>query len=240
MPGEAAHIAHLDGVNVVYVALDAPSSGRVRKADVSEAARVIAAELGYDLLLVFTNTGADQIHLIYPDLSRIYPDLSGPRIALRRMVVERGPHQRTAVQQVSNIYWEHQKTGSITAALGNAFDVEPVTKRFFAEYKRVFEQVEQSVTGFAAGEDEERRLFVQTLFNRLMFVYFLQRKGWLEFRSDKDYLKALWDDYRQKRHETDNFHLSRLRNLFFAGLNGAYPGFPDSSGVEITRHQCQW
>ena len=219
LPGEAAHIAHFDGVNVVYVALDAPSSGRVRKADVSEAARVIAAELGYDLLLVFTNTGADQIHLVYPDLS-------GPKIALRRMVVERGPHQRTAVQQVSNIYWEHQKTGSITAALGNAFDVEPVTKRFFAEYKRVFEQVEQSVTGFAAGEDEERRLFVQTLFNRLMFVYFLQRKGWLEFRSDKEYLKALWDDYRQKRHETDNFHLSRLRNLFFAGLNN-----PDSRDV---------
>ena len=149
LPAAAARIAQLDGVNVVYVALDAPANGRVRKADVSEAARVIAAELGYDLLLVFTNTGADQIHLVYPALS-------GPRIALRRMVVERGPHQRTAVQQVSNIYWEHQKTGSITAALGNAFDVEPVTKRFFAEYKRVFEQVEQSVTGFAASEDEDR------------------------------------------------------------------------------------
>ena len=211
LPGEAAHIAHLDGVNVVYVALDAPSSGRVRKADVSEAARVIAAELGYDLLLVFTNAGADQIHLVYPDLC-------GPWIALRRMVVEHGPHQRTAVQQVSNIYWEHQKTGSIIAALGNAFDVEPVTKRFFAEYKQVFEQVEQSVTGFAAGEDEERRLFVQTLFNRLMFVYFLQRKGWLEFEGNKDYLEALWGNY-ESTPEQANFYRDRLAHLFFFGLN---------------------
>ena len=55
LPDEAVHIAHLDGVNVVCVALDAPANGRVRKADVSETARVIAAELGYDLLLVFTN-----------------------------------------------------------------------------------------------------------------------------------------------------------------------------------------
>ena len=52
-----------------------------------------------------------------------------------------------------------------------------------------------------------------------MFIYFLQRKGWLDFRGDRDYLKALWNDYRQNRRETDNFHLSRLRTLFFAGLN---------------------
>ena len=40
-----------------------------------------------------------------------------------------------------------------------------------------------------------KRLFVQTLFNRLMFVYFLQRKGWMSFQGDKDYLNALWLDY---------------------------------------------
>ena len=212
LPDEAELIALLDGVNVIYVALDAPANGRVRKADVSEAARIVAAELGDDLLLVVTNAGADQIHLVYPDLS-------GPRTTLRRIVVEPGVQQRTAVQQISNMYWEHQETKSIRAALDRAFDVEPVTKEFFAQYRRVFERVERSVIGFDADEEDRRRLFVQTLFNRLMFVYFLQRKGWLEFRGDKDYLRALWADYRRNRRETDNFHFSRLRTLFFLGLN---------------------
>ena len=79
-------------------------------------------------------------------------------------------------------------------ALDQAFDVEPVTKQFFKEYKRVFETAEQSVTGFGT-DTEARRLFVQTLFNRLMFVYFLSRKGWLKFKGHKDYLNALWQDY---------------------------------------------
>ena len=58
-------------------------------------------------------------------------------------------------------------------------------------------------------------MFVQTLFNRLMFVYFLSRKGWLSFGGDKDYLNALWRDCR----EGGGFHRDRLRPLFFGGLN---------------------
>ena len=219
LPRDAERVAEIDGVHVVYVALDSAATNRVRRAEVSEAAQLIARELGDDQLLVFTDRDVSQLQLVLPDLT-------GSRPTLRRMVVERYLRQRTAVEQIARIYRGPGDTRSARSALAAAFNVEPVTKRFFAEYKRVFEQVEQSVTGFAAGEDEERRLFVQTLFNRLMFVYFLQRKGWLEFRSDKDYLKALWNDYRQKRRETDNFHDTRLRNLFFARLNN-----PDSRDV---------
>ena len=51
-----------------------------------------------------------------------------------------------------------------------------------------------------------------------MFVYFLQRKGWLSFQGDKDYLNALWHDYRSTSYQT-NFYTTRLYHLFFAGLN---------------------
>ncbi len=170
LPENAERIAELEGMRVLHVALNAPENGRVRNAEVSEAARLIADQLGDDLLLVVTSVGASQLHLVLPELS-------GSRPTLRRMVVERDLPQRTAVQQISNIYWENQDTGSIRSALDNAFDVEPVTKRFFTEYKRVFDRVEQNVTGFAAGEDEERRLFVQTLFNRLMFSLLSAAQG---------------------------------------------------------------
>ena len=114
------------------------------------------------------------------------------------MVVERDLPRRTAIQQIANIYQKKQQTRSIHMALESAFDVEAVTKRFFTEYKRVFDAALDKVSGFGFSHEEKdtKRLYVQTLFNRLMFVYFLSRKGWLTFNGNKDYLNALWNDYR--------------------------------------------
>ena len=92
---------------------------------------------------------------------------------------------------MATIFWKHRDIGIIGRALNEAFDVEPVTKDFFAEYKRIFENAMGAVTGFGEEEAESKRVFVQTLFNRLMFVYFLSRKGWLRFDGNADYLNAL-------------------------------------------------
>jgi len=56
-----------------------------------------------------------------------------------------------------------------------AFDGEAVTKRFFEEYARVFARVEGLIAGF--DDPERKRLFTQRLFNRLMFIAFIQKKG---------------------------------------------------------------
>ena len=214
LPASAERVAELDGVHVLYVALDTTETDRVRKGDAAAAAKAIADQLGEDLLLAFTNTSSSQLHLIQPSFE-------GARPTLRRMIVERDLPLRTAVQQVSNIYWNRRDTGSIRAALDKAFDVEAVTRAFFQEYKRVFDLAIDRVEGFGNGEEEEESkwLFVQTLFNRLMFIYFLSRKGWLAFRGDRDYLNALWRDYRAAGGEDKNFYVDRLRLLFFAGLN---------------------
>ena len=216
LPAAADRLGISDGVEVVYIDLNIPQTDRVRKAEAVEAAKLIANQIGDDLLLVFTNTSTSQLHVIHPDFGTLRP-------TLRRIIVERDLPRRTAVQQISNIYWKHLDTGSMRAALHEAFDVEPVTKAFFAEYKRVFEFVETRLSGFSDGEEEAKRLFAQTLFNRLMFVYFLQRKGWLAFEANKDYLNALWADYANTAKSPDvdapDFYNGRLKTLFFGGLN---------------------
>ena len=211
LPDAAERVAVLDGVSVVYVPLNIEGTDRVRKAEVDAAARLIADQLGDDLLLVFTNTSVSQLHIILPKFE-------GARPTLRRMVVERDLPRRTAVQQVAGIYWNYRDKHIIHTALDEAFDVEPVTREFFAEYKRIFESAMVAVAGFGEGEEESKRTFVQTLFNRLMFVYFLSRKGWLRFGNNADYLTALWQAY-GKGLGDGNFHRDRLRPLFFSGLN---------------------
>ena len=217
LPDTASRIAQIDGVHVLYVALSDTTSDRINKREAAAAVKLISDELGDDLLFLFTNKSASQLHFIHPQFG------SSATPTLRRMVVERDLPRRTAVQQVSNIYWNHQELGDIRAALDQAFDVEPVTKDFFKQYKALFKRAESLIadrTGFADPEDCKQ--FVQTLFNRLMFVYFLSRKGWLKYERnsewDTDYLNALWDAY-DAHPEHDNFYEDRLTFLFFEGLN---------------------
>ena len=117
----------------------------MRKAEVDAAARLIADQLGDSILMVFTNTSASQLHLILPKFE-------GARPTLRRMVVERDLPQRTAVERVATVFWNHRDIGVISATLNEAFDVEPVTKEFFGEYKRIFDGAMGSVSGFGEGE----------------------------------------------------------------------------------------
>ncbi|MCY4618577.1 MAG: hypothetical protein OXD50_08505 [Chloroflexi bacterium] len=116
---------------------------------------------------------------------------------------------------------QQQNFDGLLNAWLDALDTEALNKRFYREYKRLFDQAVKHVAIPGAGE-EERRRFVLTLFNRLMFVHFLSRKGWLSFDGDTDYLNALKRDYaKHERH--NNFYRDRLTFLFFEGLNN-----PDS------------
>ena len=104
----------------------------------------------------------------------------------------------------------------VTSKLDHAFDVESITRRFFDAYSRIFAEAESQISGI---EGDAKRLFTQKLFNRLLFIRFLEKKRWLSFDNRRDYLKALWEDYCSKRNENGNFYRDRLQHLFFAGLN---------------------
>ncbi len=97
-----------------------------------------------------------------------------------------------------------------------AFDVEVVTDKFFADYQRVFAQVEDAVEGIPENQSEAKRLYTQRLFNRLMFLRFIEKKGWLTYNGDREYLRALFN---ATEAETDQDFLNdRLFYAFFFGL----------------------
>ena len=110
-----------------------------------------------------------------------------------------------------------------------AFDVETVTKKFFAEYQRVFAQVETAVEGIPESEKEQRRLYTQRLFNRLMFLRFIEKKKWLTYNGDHDYLRTLFDVAEEM---DENFLNDRLYWAFFNGLGTAADLPHDSAEIE--------
>ena len=104
-------------------------------------------------------------------------------------------------------------------AWGHAFDVESVTRRFYEDYGAVFKRAE-TLIGEAIPHpisDEDLRLFTQSLFNRLMFLRFVERKGWLSFPDQRGtgYLAALCA---AGGVNDRSIYRSRVRPLFFEGL----------------------
>ncbi len=62
----------------------------------------------------------------------------------------------------------------IAYKLQRGFDVEPVTKKFYKEFQEQHKQFLQFVKGIE--NENDRRWYTSVILNRLMFVYFLQRK----------------------------------------------------------------
>jgi len=91
----------------------------------------------------------------------------------------------------------------------NAFNIKPVTDEFYRTLKEVFDAVQSGVKGL---KGENRRFFAELLVNRLIFLKFVEKKGWLA--GDTDYLFN-----RFKQHGRKNYWRNFLFHFFFEGLN---------------------
>ncbi|MHA2043542.1 MAG: Eco57I restriction-modification methylase domain-containing protein [Planctomycetota bacterium] len=96
-----------------------------------------------------------------------------------------------------------------------AFSIEKVTKDFYLEYAKVFEIVETIIGEVNPISGNDLRLYTQMLFNRLMFLRFIEKKGWLRFEERTDYLATL---YSAGGDSGQSFYRSRLCPLFFEAL----------------------
>lgn len=132
--------------------------------------------------------------------------------------------------------------GKVTfESLKNAFSVEKVSKEFFYEYRDIYADFVQYITGNryvkktqgsgyelksfpgepqnlafynALGQDDKRaRDFVKKMMGRITFLYFLQQKGWM--CGDKNYMFHLFESSTDK----DFFLKKVLVPLFFGVLN---------------------
>src|SRR5205823_1678932 len=98
---------------------------------------------------------------------------------------EPGDSLLTKLQRLHVSLEEEEAGVSIThiaARARNAFDVERVTRRFYDEFKREH----TAFIGFIRGipEKENAEWYASVMLNRMMFVYFIQQKGFLDGNSN--------------------------------------------------------
>ena len=100
----------------------------------------------------------------------------------------------------------------VTIRLRDAFQRERVTRRFYDRFKDEHAAFLKFLDGIP--DKEMERWYVSVMINRLMFIYFVQKKGFLN--GDQDYLKHKLAESRERGN--DLFYKQFLCPLFFEGF----------------------
>lgn len=115
----------------------------------------------------------------------------------------------------------------VAGRLKAALDVERVTKKFYGEFDTQRLEFVELIEGIS--DDHQRRWYASVLMNRLMFIWFLQRKGFLD-GADRDYLTGKLAA--SKKRGADKFYSVFLKSLFFEGFAKPEPArSPDTRAL---------
>ncbi|MFN8673658.1 MAG: DNA methyltransferase [Candidatus Sericytochromatia bacterium] len=101
----------------------------------------------------------------------------------------------------------------VASKLKNALDIEKVTKKFYKEFKEQHDSFLEFIEGIE--DSKEKSWYASILLNRLMFIYFLQRKGFIN-NGELDYLSKKLNESKNK--QKDIFYSNFLKKLFFEGF----------------------
>ena len=150
------------------------------------------------------------------------------RPIIRLMSVGPGERVRTAAERLALV--DQYKVGrsadetEVARAFDEAFSVEAVTKKFFSEYLAIFRKLQDYLTGKKASRERIQWAHDYSLqfLNRIMFLYFLGKKGWLG--DNRDFLNFYWEEYlnlNQGKQKTE-FCKKWLPLLIFSAFNKNY------------------
>ncbi|MDD9817855.1 MAG: ATP-binding protein [Gammaproteobacteria bacterium] len=101
----------------------------------------------------------------------------------------------------------------VARRLQDALDVQGVTKRFYGEFQQRHDAFLQHIEGI--DDERDRKWYASVLLNRLMFVWFLQKKGFVN-RQDFRYLQTRLQQSQARG--PDRYYREFLQLLFFEGF----------------------
>ncbi|NCO76068.1 MAG: SAM-dependent methyltransferase [Cyanobacteria bacterium] len=141
---------------------------------------------------------------------------------LANRTVEYSAHKKEALLQILDTIYidldEEEKLNltEVRSRTRQAFDVDKVTKKFYDKFKKEHTQFLGFIEGITVDFDKE--WYASLMLNRLMFVYFIQKKGFLN--SDLNYLRNQLNKCQQEKGKDKFYSFYRyfLLRLFHDGL----------------------
>ena len=125
------------------------------------------------------------------------------------------------LQKLDHITFSLEEEEALTLAgttlrLRDAFDREKITKKFYDAFKKQHDRFLGFIEGLTNTAD--RQWYASLMLNRLMFVYFIQKKGFLD--GDINYLRNRLTRVRDTQGEGNfhSFYRAFLLKLFHGGL----------------------
>lgn len=165
---------------------------------------------------------------------RVITDLTPAR--RYSFLVGKNEPNHTAQKQLLPILQDDRNNPTL-AELEKAFNIESVTREFFEKYKDLFLKLKEELDELVAkdsriGEDFSVKGvntadFAKKLLGQIVFLYFLQKKGWLGVEKDSTGAFKGWGsgpkDFLQRLHRKeivpyDNFFNDLLEPLFYEAL----------------------
>ena len=119
------------------------------------------------------------------------------------------------LDQIAISMQEEEAGLTLIDLLGNlqsAFDMEKVTKHFYDHFEKEHEVFLQFLKGIP--DEGLQRWYASVILNRLMFIYFIQKKHFLN--DDPDYLRT--NLLRHREVGVDQYYIAFLCPLFFEGF----------------------
>ena len=116
--------------------------------------------------------------------------------------------------------------------LEKAFSVEKVTKEFYEKYRSLFTELESALNDILQKDQnikkdfENKKVkiedFSKKLLGQIVFLYFLQKKGWFGVKKDKSWVtgskKFLRELFEKQHGDYNNFFNDILEPLFYEAL----------------------
>jgi TaqI-like C-terminal specificity domain/Eco57I restriction-modification methylase len=164
---------------------------------------------------------------------------------LKRYTYVLGPNEscRTAAERFQKLSLNPEFD---VEKLKEAFSVEKLSKKFFDEYKEHYEAFvkylskKETLSSVFNGDEKAARDFAKKLLGRIVFLYFVQKKGWLGASNEKwkDGNPKFMQDLFSSSGKSETFYPKWLRTLFYDALNNPESNandfkLPDGSVVKV-------
>ena len=109
----------------------------------------------------------------------------------------------------------------VTDAVGKGLDVEKVTRRFYDRFKTELNAFQEFIDGISVQGDRE--WYASLMLNRMMFVYFVQKQGFIDGNTDylRNRLHMVQSKYGSGKFQ--QFYRDFLIKLFHEGLGQPEP-----------------